>query len=81
MKILGDFMEFTRNQYKALCDTYINDEEIIITGCNFLAQEFETTGKLAKVESAELNEGPNKYKYAIGVTPDTLILEFGKNNN
>ena len=73
-------MEFTNKEYKSLCDAYINDEQIIITGCNAFSQEFETTGKIAKIKAGELFAvAPDPEAFAIGVTPDTLIVEFGQN--
>ena len=72
-------MEFTQKEYKALCDTFLNDEAIIITGCNFIAQEFETTGKLAQIKAGELfPDAENPDLDAIGVTNDTIIVEFEK---
>ena len=72
-------MEFTQEEFKALCDVSINEEKIIITGCTSFSQEFEVIGKIAKITTGELFEDDIKpNRPALGITNDTLIIDLGK---
>ena len=65
--------------FKELCDAFLNNESITISGCNPFGQEFETTGKIAPVKCYEvIDDYPNQTDTAIGISSDVIILEFGK---